>query len=200
VKHLYVIRHGETEWNRQRRIQGATDIPLNETGRAQATAAAAVLAGELRSPVVVASPLSRALDTGTAIATAAGVSLVTDSRLVERSYGVWEGLTPEERRSGHPEAHLHWEAGREPSLEGYETHAQVTERMRVALDDWRERVSDDLVFVTHGSSGRMLLLSLLGLSQSSHKLGYLGNCTWSVMYQRRDGEWTLHEHNQRARG
>jgi broad specificity phosphatase PhoE len=200
VKHLYVIRHGETDWNRERRIQGSSDIPLNDTGRAQAAAAGAALAGELVSPLIVASPLSRAYDTGLALGRAAGLAIESDARLAERSYGVWEGLTPEERRSAHPEQHDHWQAGREPALDGYETHAQVAERMRAAFDEWRSRAGGDLVFVTHGSSGRMLILSLLGLPHDSHLVGYLGNCTWSVLYQHRPGVWTLREHNQRARG
>jgi probable phosphoglycerate mutase len=90
---LVLVRHGETEWNRLGRVQGRTDIPLNETGREQARAAAQRLTGE-RFHAVVASPLSRAAETARIIAEGLGigpVELVDD--LVERNYGEAEGMT-----------------------------------------------------------------------------------------------------------
>lgn len=200
MKRLVIVRHGETDWNVERRIQGVSDVHLNDLGRAQAAAAADALANELVSPVIVASPLARALDTAQAIAGACGVETATDARLVERTYGVWEGLTVAERDAAYPEASATWNAGHEPAmLEGYERHEAVASRMRAALADWQDRAPNDLVFVTHGSSGRMLILDLMGLPHNSPLLGYLGNCTWSVLTPFRTGVWTLHEHNARAR-
>lgn len=199
MKRLVVIRHGETDWNVERRLQGAADIHLNQRGRAQARAAAATLARELVSPLIVSSPLVRAVDTANALASAAGAEVEVDERLAERTYGVWEGLTSAERRASHPEASATWESGHEPAeLEGYERHATVAARMRGALDSWSDSAAEDLVFVTHGSSGRMLILDLMQLPLNSALLGFLGNCTWSVLRQHPTGAWTLYEHNQRA--
>jgi broad specificity phosphatase PhoE len=87
---IHLVRHGETDWNAEGRLQGWADIPLNATGIEQARAAASVLVGR---PVgsVISSDLSRARDTAAMIAAAAGVELVTDPALRERNYGVAEG-------------------------------------------------------------------------------------------------------------
>ena len=80
---LYRVRHGETDWNLQRRIQGSTDVPLNETGRAQARRVGQLLAGRTWD-AIVASPLSRAFDTASIIAGEVGLpEPTTDPRLVE---------------------------------------------------------------------------------------------------------------------
>jgi len=100
VTTLILVRHGETDWNRDRRIQGATDVPLNDTGRQQARDAATTLRAMLdpRHPaVVVASDLSRARETGQIIAGELGLAephLYPELR--ERGYGVAEGVTVEE--------------------------------------------------------------------------------------------------------
>ncbi|GAA3020894.1 histidine phosphatase family protein [Microbacterium dextranolyticum] len=98
---LLLVRHGETDWNATRRIQGSTDIPLNDTGRAQAHETAAALAARYagESPVVVSSDLSRARETAGIIAAALGVPVSrTYPQLRERAYGQAEGLTDVEYR------------------------------------------------------------------------------------------------------
>jgi uncharacterized phosphatase len=90
---LYLVRHGETDWNKQRRIQGSTDIPLNDTGRRQAASAASLLVRR-SFDAVVASPLARAFETGSIIAATLGLPEPTaEAGLVERAYGEAEGLT-----------------------------------------------------------------------------------------------------------
>lgn len=95
---LYLIRHGETDWNRQRRIQGHSDIPLNESGTEQARLLAkrykhATLAA------IYASDLQRARDTAAPLAEALGLPVQALTDLRERCYGTWEGLTYEEIRA-----------------------------------------------------------------------------------------------------
>ena len=93
MTHLVLVRHGETAWNRAGRIQGRSDIPLNETGRAQAREAGRRLAAE-HWDVIAASPLSRAYETAAIIGSEIGIAeieVVAD--LVERNYGEAEGLT-----------------------------------------------------------------------------------------------------------
>ncbi len=99
---LYLVRHGETDWNAQRRIQGSTDIPLNATGRAQAAATAELLTRR-SFDAVVASPLSRAFETGSIIAERLGLDVPTTyPGLAERSYGEAEGLTDDEVVARYP--------------------------------------------------------------------------------------------------
>lgn len=87
---FWFLRHGETDWNSQNLAQGRVDIPLNETGRAQARAAAARLHGRgIRT--IVASPLSRAKETAEAASAAVGVPIVYDQELQEVSFGENEG-------------------------------------------------------------------------------------------------------------
>ncbi|MBN9177319.1 MAG: histidine phosphatase family protein [Microbacterium sp.] len=103
---LLLVRHGETDWNAARRIQGSTDIPLNETGRTQARATAAVLAERMLQqhggarPLIVSSDLSRARETAQIIAAEFGTHVTRAyPQLRERSYGVAEGLTIDDYRA-----------------------------------------------------------------------------------------------------
>ena len=119
---LVLVRHGETEWNRLKRVQGRTDIPLNDTGRRQARATAERLTGE-HFDAVVASPLSRAAETAQIIADGIGIGpieLVDD--LVERDYGDAEGMTGKD-------IDARWGG----SLEARESRVEVIDRVKPAL-------------------------------------------------------------------
>jgi probable phosphoglycerate mutase len=106
---LYVIRHGQTDWNAEGRLQGQTDIPLNDFGRAQATGNGEKLAGLIDDPAgfhFVASPLGRTRETMERIRTAMGLAPLaysTDERLKELSFGDWEGQTLREVKAKQPE-------------------------------------------------------------------------------------------------
>ncbi|MFZ7088731.1 histidine phosphatase family protein [Curtobacterium sp. RRHDQ10] len=148
---LYLVRHGETDWNKQRRIQGSTDIPLNDTGRRQAAEAAALLA---RRPfdAVVASPLSRALETGSVIATRLDLPTpTTDAGLVERSYGEAEGMTVEDIRRAFPD----------DVIPGRESRAAVVARALETLGEIAVRFDGGRVVVaTHGAVIRSVVNEL----------------------------------------
>ena len=107
---VVLIRHGETDWNRDRRIQGQTDTPLSSLGRQQALAIGQRLKRE-RFTAIYASDLQRAWDTAQAIGQAAlaerpdAVQPVADRRLREMDFGEWEGKTSAEIAASHPEAH-----------------------------------------------------------------------------------------------
>ena len=88
---LIVWRHGNTDWNAASRVQGQTDVPLNELGREQARAAAPLLAA-LRPDAIVSSDLRRAADTAAALAALTGLPVRADARLRERHFGQWQGL------------------------------------------------------------------------------------------------------------
>jgi len=149
VTQLFLVRHGETDWNRQRRIQGRTDIPLNETGREQARATGMRMAG-LRWDGLYASPLGRARETAAIIGAEVGLGepeLVP--ALVERDYGEAEGMDwlEVERRfpSGVP-------------VPGRESRADVANRVVPALVDLAVgRPDARLVVVSHGGAIRAVL-------------------------------------------
>lgn len=97
------VRHGQTDWNLQRRIQGSTDIPLNETGREQALRAAESLGAETPWDLIVCSPLVRASETGQIIANHLHLDApVAVAGLQERAHGDMEGMTFEQRQAAFP--------------------------------------------------------------------------------------------------
>ena len=99
---LVVVRHGETDWNRIRRLQGHTDVALNETGIEQAVKLAVALADE-RIAAIHSSDLGRALATARPVAAGLGLPVTSHVSLRERNYGVLEGLTYAEIEERHPE-------------------------------------------------------------------------------------------------
>lgn len=149
---LYLVRHGETDWNNQRRIQGTTDIPLNDTGRAQAARTGTLLARRDWNAVIT-SPLSRAFETGSIIAAQLGLpEPATDARLVERNYGEAEGLDFGEMHRLFPEnAHV----------PGREKRSAVAARAIEGLMDIAEKHPDEaVVVVSHGGLIRSVLRRL----------------------------------------
>jgi probable phosphoglycerate mutase len=110
---LWLIRHGETAWNVERRFQGQIDIPLNHTGFEQAKMLANRLSNDHQSfkfAALYTSDLSRARDTAAPIAAALNLAAIEDPHLRERHYGVLSALTPEEMAAQHPEAFANWKA------------------------------------------------------------------------------------------
>ena len=164
---IYYIRHGETSWNAEGRLQGARDIPLNDLGRKQAAHAGNVLAGLLArdgrdtsSLPFVASPLSRARATMELVRGAMKLppeSYALDDRLREIGYGVWEGSTLAEMQAADPVLYAkRLTAKWTMAPEGGETYADVQHRMR----DWYDSVRADTVAVAHGGTARALMVAL----------------------------------------
>jgi uncharacterized phosphatase len=150
VTKLLLVRHGETDWNLERRVQGQTDTPLNETGRRQAEALARELANE-RIDAVYASDLRRALDTARAIAGPRGLGVHLVPELREKNFGSWEGLTDDEVLERFPEA-------RTGPWGDAETPDDVVERVLGALRHIAERhPGDQVLVVSHGGPLRAVL-------------------------------------------
>ena len=105
---LLLLRHGQTEFSRQRRYSGRGNPELTDTGRRQADAAARYLAERGGIDAVITSPLRRAYDTAAAAATALGLDVTVDDDLIETDFGAWEGLTFAEARERDPDLHGHW--------------------------------------------------------------------------------------------
>jgi broad specificity phosphatase PhoE len=168
---IYYIRHGETDWNTEGRLQGHQDIPLNARGRAQAARCGDILrdlfAREGRDPVAldyVSSPLGRARQTMELVRLALGLDAQDyhiEPRLIEICFGQWEGFTIAQLHSCDPEGvslreHDKWHFVA-PGGESYET---VARRMR----DWYDSLHQDTVVTAHGGTARGLI-SHLGIAK-----------------------------------
>jgi len=185
-----LLRHGQTIWNVERRFQGQSDIPLDETGVAQAERAGRLLAA-LRPDAIVSSDLSRAMATAQPLAKLTGLVVSLDKDLRERSGGLWEGLTDDEIRERYPRERESWSP---PEGEAAEA---VADRVLAGL----QRAADSIppgglaVVVSHGAALRFGMERLLGVpGESAGILGPLNNCSWSVLGQRAM-RWRLLEHN-----
>jgi len=148
---LLLVRHGETAWNAEHRIQGHLDIPLSTTGIQQAARLAEHLATE---PIeaIYSSELVRARLTAEPVSARSGVAITVESRLRERSFGIFEGLTLDEIAARHPEGFHRWrERDPEWAIEGGESGRQLIDRVLEALHDIVERHRGGTILaVTHG--------------------------------------------------
>jgi glucosyl-3-phosphoglycerate phosphatase len=183
-------RHGQTIWNVEHRFQGQSDIPLDETGEAQAEYAARRLA-TLRPDTIFSSDLTRAASTAAPLARLTGLTVTLDKDLRERFGGDWEGLTDDEIADRYPAERATW------NPPNGEPTAAVADRVRAALTRIAATIADGqlAVVVSHGAALRLGMERLLGLPEEAFgALGPLSNCSWSVVAQRRD-RWRLLEHN-----
>lgn len=162
---LYLIRHGETPWNRQGRYQGQRDVPLNARGRLQAWRLARAL-GRAGIAAVVSSALRRARFTASPLARRAGVPVQVDPDLNEIDFGRWEGLTLAQVRARYPEqleAYLRDPVGYAPG--GGEAFQAMADRVRRAYRRALEEAGPGgVALVAHGAVLKAIVCDLLGLS------------------------------------
>lgn len=158
---LYIIRHGQTDWNVEGKIQGRQDIPLNDMGRRQARA----LADGMKSRPVAAvysSPQKRAMETAEAIAGPLGLTVKAVPQLMEIGYGDWEGRSAEDILTTDRELYESW--WQHPATvapPGGETLNQVDERCRQAWDIIRAGMKGDTAVVAHGGTLAHFIVHLL---------------------------------------
>ena len=167
---LVFVRHGETDWNVEGRLQGQRDVPLNQNGREQARRNGGVLKGafaDLGRFDFVASPLSRARETMEIARTAMGLDpsgYRTEDRLREVTFGRWEGFTTEEIRAREPRELALREANKwGVSPPGGESYELLAARVR----PWLIHVTVPTVVVAHGGIGRVLWIELAGMDPSA---------------------------------
>lgn len=161
MKTVYFMRHGQTDWNIQRRLQGRRDIPLNETGAAQAAEAGDRFArAGLRFDTVIASPLRRAVDTAVLAAGADRSRIKLDPRLMELGYGDYEGALFSELE-GDMLAFIR-DPDHCPPPESVETIGSLLERAAAFLEDLKAADGESILAVTHGVAIRALIGCLGG--------------------------------------
>jgi len=158
---LWVLRHGETKWNAEARLQGRLDSPLTETGLDQARAQGRILTARLPGPVrVLCSDAPRALRTAEIAIAGLDLPIEREPRLAEIDLGRWQGQTLDALRADHPEIaratdpHL-WKF----TAPGGETLGQMAARVQAVLDG----LTGPTVLVTHGVTSRLLRCIVLGV-------------------------------------
>ena len=181
---LYMIRHGQTEWNVSNRWQGRQDIALDETGERQAR----LLARKLeRAPIlahaIYTSPLKRAYETASAISLCTGLPLKVRDDIMELYLGPWEGKTLAEVQETHGDAFHRWETELDPQLDiDVETHHALQTRAYSAVMDIirREGSGRDAVMVTHGGFIRAFITHIMGLHMDQKLLFQTGNVSLNI--------------------
>lgn len=173
---IIAIRHGETDWNVQSRLQGHSDIPLNATGLAQAATLAEALRHEGLSHVY-SSDLGRAVQTAHALAGPLGLPLITDTGLRERGFGQMEGLSYRELDETRPEWATPWRA-RVPDFTPPDGESLITLHARVAAVAQRLASAHPggcIALVTHGGVLDSLYRAATGLALDAPRSWQLGN-------------------------
>lgn len=189
VRRLVMLRHGQTEFNAGSRMQGQLDTELSDLGRAQAVAAAEVLAK--RQPlVIVSSDLRRAHDTALALAEHSGLPVQVDTRLRETHLGDWQGLTHSDVDAIAPGARHAWRDDATLAPHGGESRIDVADRsvpliaeLLAAEPEWGGDEPDrPVVLVAHGGLIAALAAALLGLPvENWPTLGGMGNASWAQL-------------------
>ena len=158
---LYLVRHGETAWNAEGRLQGSTDVPLNDTGRAQARTLAAAFA-RFGIAHVFTSDLVRSRETGSIIAEHLGLGEpAVEPDLRERRFGIFEGLTRDEIHTRYPDEWRAW-TGRTHMPAGGEPVESSVGRMRAALERVFAQATGPALVISHGGIMRLWLSDLAG--------------------------------------
>ncbi len=180
---LYLIRHGETDWNAEGRIQGHSDIELNERGLEQARCLAARMPEEGSFDAIYASPLRRAYRTAELVGHALKMPIVADARLLERSLGQLEGLTLAEIKEKFPDVHRAWhEGGVRPHIPGEESRESFVQRTRDFIRDVRAQYATGRVLaITHGGTVNMLLMAGLEIDSERPLPFHIDNASINIV-------------------
>lgn len=195
LQRLVLARHGRTTWNAESRMQGRLDPDLDETGRAQALAAAPLLAA-YEPVLLVASDQVRAWRTAEAVAKEAALVPRPEPRLRETSVGEWEGLTGGEVEAGWPGELEAWRTDPAWAPPGGESRVDVARRAAPVIDELADELAGSeepqtAMLVAHGGTIIALTASTLGWPTGSWpSLQPLGNCAWAILEHRVD-RWRL---------
>lgn len=189
VRRLVMLRHGQTEFNAGSRMQGQLDTDLSDLGRAQAVAAAEVLAK--RQPLtIVSSDLRRAHETALTLSEHSGQPVRIDTRLRETHLGDWQGMTHSEVDAMSPGARMAWRDDARWAPHGGESRIDVADRslplvaeLVAAEPEWGADEPDrPVVLVAHGGLIAALTAALLDLPVDSWPvLGGMGNASWAQL-------------------
>jgi glucosyl-3-phosphoglycerate phosphatase len=202
LRRLILLRHGQTDYNVDGRMQGHIDSCLTDAGHEQAAEAAPVLAS-LAPDRLVSSDLRRAVDTAEVVGAACGLPVKFDPRLRETHLGLWQGHTVAEIERDYPGAIATWRSDPGWAPPEGESRIDVVARSRPVVDELdaefadSDGVSETVLLVAHGGLIAGLVTGLLELPPSAWpSFGGLGNCRWAVLARRPDHpRWRLAGYN-----
>jgi len=158
---IYIVRHGETQWNKEEVFRGRKDLPLNKTGKQQAENVGFYFS-HVSINRILSSPLKRARQTAEAISNTTGTSVVTMDEFTDMNFGIWEGLSLSRVENDFPEDFSHWKRSPEKlQIEGGETLAMVRARISAGLVNIASGYGDAIVIVTHRVICKILVLHAL---------------------------------------
>lgn len=163
-----LVRHGETEWNRQDRFRGRSDVPLNENGMTQAHKIAARLANA-KIDAIYASPLPRAIQTAEPLAAAHHLEIEQTADLLDIDYGAWEGMPREDILAKYPDLYATWvKAPGKVKFPGGESVRQVRLRAEKLLSELcDDHLGETVALVSHRITCHVTLCIALGLSNDA---------------------------------
>lgn len=180
---IYLIRHGETDWNLQGKLQGREDIPLNKTGICQAKVCGNILQNT-KIHCIQTSPLQRAMETAEIIALHQSCHVIVNPDLIERDYGNLSGLSPQERQ----------DLERSGKAEGMEPWEVLAKRAFLAVNKLADACPESTIaVVSHGAWINALLAVISGHEIGSGKTRLKNGCI-SMLYQKKD-EWKIGFYN-----
>ncbi len=163
IKRLYILRHGETQWNREEIFRGTKDIPLNEKGLNQAEMAG-IFFKAIGIHCIVSSPLERALETAHAVSRATGIGIEIMDEFTDINFGIWEGLSVEEVKKTYAHEFELWRSSPERlSIDGAETLEIVRQRVSRGFERLRKAGDESILIVTHRVICKVIVMYLLNI-------------------------------------
>lgn len=178
---LYMMRHGETVWNTERRYQGMTDIELSQTGIKQAECAEKRFEN-IEIDKIYCSPLKRAMATAKPIAEAKKLDIIPEENFREIHFGEWEGMTVPELKAKYGDTYMNFI--KNPHLynfPGEENISNVINRLKPSLDRIIENESGNILIVSHGGIIRLMIIYIMGLDNSWFTKMWINNTAISII-------------------
>ncbi len=179
---IILVRHGQTDWNREERFRGQLDVPLNKTGLAQARTTGRWVAKKWQPVAIYSGPLSRTVKTAEQIASHFSLPVLLHQGLIDINYGEWQGLTPDEVRERWPdELHTWYTQPEKATIPGGESLVDMRARGMDAVNEIAPRYPEQtIVLVSHNAINRIILLGILGLPNDRYWHIKQENCAINV--------------------
>ncbi len=188
---VYLIRHGQTEWNALGIMQGQKDVMLNDVGHRQAQILAKRLANT-KFTAIYSSDLKRASDTAATVAALQNLSVKLDKRLRERCFGIFEGCTKVELIEKHPETYQLFLDGKDGAVvPGGEAEREIQNRTIECLTEIAQHhTGEKILVITHGGIIKRFTKYVLGIENTSGRISAIINTAINI-FQYENGKWAL---------